>query len=178
MILLLVWLVLKGPPPRYSGLPGVTRSSLLTCFQRLFFSQRLFPKISKIESPKSLKISSFCKKSASKRTHDQGLGKHTFQRGQTSEIDNSYTLSAVFQEAQGSPKEVKMEARMESLGTQNHTNPETRTLEKKATSRDRKKWVHGHLGGGSANALFSIKSHNHPRNRPYRPPGLHDRPQK
>jgi hypothetical protein len=65
-----------------------------------------------------------------------------------------------------------MEARMESLGTQNHKNPETRTLEKKATSRDRKKWVHGHLGGGSANAFFSIKSYNHPRNRPYRPPSL------
>ena len=65
-----------------------------------------------------------------------------------------------------------MEARMESLGTQNHKNPETRTLEKKTTSRDRKKQVHGHLGGGSANARFSIKSHNHPRNRPYRPLGL------
>ena len=99
------------------------------------------------------------------------------QRGQTSKIDNAYTLSAGFKEAQGSQKGVKMEARMESLGTQNHKNPETRTLEKKATSRDRKKWVHGHLGGGSANALFSIKSHHHPRNRPYSAPGLqNDRP--
>jgi hypothetical protein len=50
-----------------------------------------------------------------------------------------------------------MEAKIESLGSQNYKKPETRTLEKTVTSRDRKKWVHGHLGGGSSNALFSIK---------------------
>jgi hypothetical protein len=50
-----------------------------------------------------------------------------------------------------------MEAKMESLGNQKHKNPETGTLKKTATSRDRRKWVHGHLGGGSSNALFSIK---------------------
>ena len=53
------------------------------------------------------------------------------QRGQTSKIDNPYTLSAVFEEAQGSQKVVKMEARMKSLGTQMHKHPETRTLKQK-----------------------------------------------
>ena len=69
-----------------------------------------------------------------------------------------------------------MEAKMESLGTQNHKNPETRTLEKKKhLARPQK--VHGHLRGGSANALFSIKSHHHLRNRLYGAPGLqNDRP--
>ena len=70
-----------------------------------------------------------------------------------------------------------MKARMESLGNQNHNNPETRTLEKKTTSRDRKKWVHGHLGGGVRERTFFNKNHNNPRNRPYGAPGLqNDRP--
>ena len=83
--------------------------------------------------------------------------KTPFQRGQTSEIDNTYTLSAVFREAQCSPKGVKIEARMECLGTQNHKNPETRTLKKTATSRDRKKCIFRHREGSESNDLFSLK---------------------
>ena len=67
-----------------------------------------------------------------------------------------------------------MEARLESLGTQSHKNPQTRTLEEKNTSRDRKKmgpWT----PWGVRERTFFKKSHNHPRNRPYRPPALNDR---
>ena len=41
------------------------------------------------------------------------------KRGQTSKNDDGYTLSAVFEEAQGFQKCSKMDARMESLGTEN-----------------------------------------------------------
>ena len=67
---------------------------------------------------------------------------------------------------------------MECLGTPNHKNPETRTLKKSATSRDRKKCIFGHRGGwGGIERPFFIKNHNHPRNRPYGAPGFqNDRP--
>ena len=45
------------------------------------------------------------------------------KRGQTSKNADNYTLTAVLEEAQGFQKSSKMEARMESLGTENHKNP-------------------------------------------------------
>ena len=66
---------------------------------------------------------------------------------------------------------------MECLGAQNHKNTETRTLKKTATSRDRKKCIFGHRGGGVVERLFFIKNQNSPRNRLYGAPGLqNDRP--
>ena len=122
--------------------------------------------VSTIESPKSFKISKFCKKSVSKRTQDQDLGKDFVSKGSNNEIDNAYTLSAVFRETQCSPKTIKMEATMECVGTQNHKNPATRTFTKTATSWDRKKCIFGLLGGVVERSFFN-KNHNNPRNRPY-----------
>ena len=58
------------------------------------------------------------------------------KRGQTSKNNDSYTLSTVFEEAQGFQKCSKMEARMESLGTEN---PSTlgRTLSQNSFRGDR-----------------------------------------
>ena len=75
LILLLVWLVLRAPPP-YSGLLKFAAA----LFSTPFFSQRLFPKVSKLYSPKSLKTLIFCKISALKRTHDQDLGKNSVSK--------------------------------------------------------------------------------------------------
>ena len=46
---------------------------------------------------------------------------------------------------------------MECLGTQNHKNPEMRTLKKTATSRDRKICILGHRGVGVIEGLLSLK---------------------
>ena len=60
---------------------------------------------------------------------------------------------------------------MESLGTQNHKNPETRTLEKK-TLRETAKSGSMDTLGGVRELTFLIKSEAHPRKRSHRPPGL------
>ena len=65
------------------------------------------------------------------KTHPQSRPpKRLYGRGQTSKIDDSYTLSAVFSEAQGSQKGVKMGAKMEPQGTQTHTKQEKISLKK------------------------------------------------
>ena len=120
MILLLVCLVLRDPHPAsrdYLNLLAALFLSTLICYNdwyerypKLTPQNRLKSKISvKIPSSNALAIKTW-EKTPSKR-------------GQTSKIDDAYTLSAVFKEAQGSQKGVKMEARMESLGTQSHKNP-------------------------------------------------------
>ena len=76
-------------------------------------------------SPGPRKITQFCTNSALKRTRDQDLLKDSLQKGQTFIIDDSYTLSAVFKEAQGSQKGGEMEAKIEYLGTQYHKSHST-----------------------------------------------------
>ena len=68
------------------------------------------------------------------------------KRGQTSKNNDRYTLSAVFEEAQGFQKCSKMDARMESLGTENHKNPPHTELQEKV--------VTVLLWGRSAKTLF------------------------
>ena len=51
--------------------------------------------------------------------------------GPTSKNNDSYTLSAVFEEAQAFQKCLKMDARMESLGIENHKNPPHTELQKR-----------------------------------------------
>ena len=129
----------KGSTP---PLPGITRAYpnlAAALFSNTFFyndwSQK-YLKLTPHNHPKSqISVKNQLQNALTIKTWE----KTPSQGGQASKIDNIYKLSAVFQKAQGSPKGVKMEARMESLGTLNHKNPETRTLGKKTTSRDRKK---------------------------------------
>ena len=65
-------------------------------------------------------------------------------KGQTSEFDDGYTLSAVFPVAQGSQKGAKKHPKMEPLGTQNHK--KTRKMSTRKNSA--KKKAHGHPKGG------------------------------
>ena len=126
---------LRGPQPLVLRLPESTRGTL---FQHPIFNTDLYQKVSKWEpqnSPKSQK---------SAKTHHQNAPtvktcKKTLSgRSQTSEIYDPCTLSAVFSEAQGSQKGVKMEAKMEPQGTQHHTNQEKRALKKHETNNTAK----------------------------------------
>ena len=65
-----------------------------------------------------------------------------------------------------------MLAKMESLGSHKHKNPETRTLEKNSQLMRPQKVGPWTPWGRVCERTFLIKSHNHPRNRPYRPPSL------
>ena len=58
-----------------------------------------------------------CKKTASRR-------------GQTSKNDDSYTVLTVFSEVQDSRNKLKMEAKIEPPGTQNHKKWKKQALEK------------------------------------------------
>ena len=51
-------------------------------------------------------------------------------KGQTSEFDDTYTLSAVFPVAQGSQKGAQKPSKMEPWGTQNHKKTKTNTQKK------------------------------------------------
>ena len=51
-------------------------------------------------------------------------------KGQASEIKDSYTVLKVFSKVQDSQNNVKMYAKMEPPGTQNHKKSKKRTLEK------------------------------------------------
>ena len=65
-----------------------------------------------------------------------------------------------------------MEAKMESLGSQKHTNPETRTLKKNSHLTRPQKVGPWTPWGEVLERTFWDENHNHPRNRPYRAPGL------
>ena len=70
------------------------------------------------------------KKSYSKQPHDQDLKKTASRRGQTSKIDDSYTVLTVFSEIQDSRNGLKMGAKMEPPGTRNHKKSKNNALEK------------------------------------------------
>ena len=84
--------------------------------------------------PKQPKIITNYKNLSSKRTHSQDLQKDSVW-GQTSEIDDSYTLSFVLSEAQRSQKGGKMGAKMEPQGTQNHKKQQPRAIKKTAQNK-------------------------------------------
>ena len=75
-------------------------------------------------------------------------------RGQTSKIDDSYTLSAVFSEAQGHQQGAKMGAKMEPRGTQNHKNPEKRALKKTSKTQHCNKLVTGYISESQSDYFF------------------------
>ena len=79
---------------------------------------------------KQLKIGKF------EKTHHQNAPaiktckKTASRRGQTSKFDNSYTVLTVFSEVQDSRKKLKMGAKIEPPGTQNHEKSKKQALEK------------------------------------------------
>ena len=81
---------------------------------------------------------------------------------------------SVFEEAQGFQKCSKMDARMESLGTESHKIHHIQNSNKKKRSNHKtvKNGLLCAFEGGSAKALFSIKTHIHLRNPENKSPGL------
>ena len=164
----------KGPTPPVLNLPAATCSPV---FEHPDFLQRLVPKVLKMGSPGPRKITQFCTNSALKRTRDQDLLKDSLsRRGQTSIINDSSTLSAVFKKAQGSQKGREMEATIEYLGTQYHKSPEKKTLEKSCKTTTPKRELVCVLGGGPRVTFFlqnSINSSNWAPGLQNGPPCLH-----
>ena len=108
------WSVLRGPQP----VPPVTRITFLDLFVWSLFLMTFW---SQMVSLGELKIAQNRKKSCSRGLSESTLKTVTkidaIWKGQTSEFDDGYTLSAVFLVAHGSQKGVQNSPKMEPRGT-------------------------------------------------------------
>ena len=152
---------LRGPqPPAW----GYSRFPAAPFFSTPIFNNDWYQKVSKWEPQNNQKSQQSTKTHHRNAPTIKTCKKTLSGRGQTSEIHDRYTLSAVFSEAQGSQKGVKMEAKMMSQDTKNHKSREKRTLEKTSKMQHCKKWVSACLWGGPRR-LFSLFFHNDPKKR-------------
>ena len=133
------------PPGRFS-LRSVFRLIFASFLTNPLYNNDWYQKVSTWEpqnSPKS---------QTSKKNHDQNAPtvktckKSLPGKGQTSKSDDSYTLAAVFSKAKGSQEVMKMGAKMEPQGTQNHKKSKKNVLvgfwSKKNTPRNPRSLQH------------------------------------
>ena len=145
----LVFLSFKGPTAPGTVFPAQLAHPFLNTFciifSDLFFYHNWCQQVPNWEPQKSQKSHK------SRQTHHHNASpseasKKTLSgRGQTSKVDHSYTLSDVFSGAQCCQKGLKMEAKMEPQGTQNHKKSKqasTQKNNKNATLQKVGYWVH------------------------------------
>ena len=121
----------KGSTAHYS-LDPVTHFWTLfrITFSDLFFDHNWCQKVPKWEPQKSTKSQKSRKTRHQNAFLSEACKKTPSRRGQTSEFDDSYTLSAVFSEAQGSQKGVEMEPKWSLRAPQITKNQEKWALKK------------------------------------------------
>ena len=83
-----------------------------------------------MEASKQLKITKFRKTHYQNAPTIKTCKKTASRRGQTSKFDDSYTVLTVFSEVQDSRNKLKMGAKIEPPGTQNHKKSKKQALEK------------------------------------------------
>ena len=111
-------------------------------FQDPFIYNDWYQKSSKWEPPNAPKSTKTAKSQHQNAPTVKTCKKTPSGRGQTSEIDDSYTLSYIFPKAQRSQKGCKMEAKIEPQGTQNQKEQKTITsTQRNSTKQHCKKWV-------------------------------------
>ena len=122
---------------------------------------------------KLLKTAKNLKNSSSKCTHGQDRKKSTSEKGQTCEIDYSYTLFTVFQTPRVLKREPKMGAKMKSPGTLNHKDP-IKKRSKKHTKHKTQKCVTGRILTKKVNPFShrARQNHNDPQDLQNRLKGL------
>ena len=117
VVRMLVFFDFKGPPPG-TKLPVLVRNPFLNTFLHYFsepfLSNDWCPKALEMGAQNGPKSQKSHKNPPSKRSIVRTCKKTPLGRGQTSKIDDSYTLSAVFSKAHFSQKVIKMGAKMES----------------------------------------------------------------
>ena len=101
-----------------------------TIFSDLFFDHNWCQKVPKWKSQKSTKSHKSRKTPHQNAFLSEACKKTPSRRGQTSEFDDSYTLSAVFSEAQGSQKGIEMEPKWSLRAPQITKNQEKWALKK------------------------------------------------
>ena len=126
--------LLRGPQPRgrFSSHNSYShfRTLFAPFFPDLFFDHNWCQKVPKWEPQKSTKSQKSRKTPHQNAFLLEACKKTPFGRGQTSEFDDCYTLSAVFSEAQGSRKGVEMEPKWSLRAPKIEKNQEKLALKK------------------------------------------------
>ena len=115
-------------------------STFRIIFSDLFFDHNWCQKVPKWEPQNSTKSQKSRKTRHQNAFLLEACKKTPFGRGQTSEFDDSYTLSAVFSEAQGSQKGVEMEPKWSLRAPQITKNQEKWALKKTLKNNTAKSW--------------------------------------
>ena len=135
---------LKGPTAPLTFFTAWLAFPFLLLFVSFFqtsFLTAIKPESSSNESSQTAKNHEKMRKSHRNTPKVRTCKKSQSGKGQTSEIDNLTTLSAVFPKAQSSQSRAKMEAKMGSSGNQNHEKSATRAPQKTLKRKPTKSWT-------------------------------------
>ena len=149
---------LRGPQPS----TRITRSPIFGHFSHYFFRPVFYhnwcQNVPKWEPQKNTKTHKSRKTPHQNAFLIEACKKTPSRRGQTSEFNDCYTLSAVFSEAQGSQKGVENGAKMEPPGTPNHKKSRKVGIQKNIEKQHCKKWVRGRILLSKRDSFFVSKT--------------------
>ena len=174
----------KGPTASQSGSPALSCTPCFHHFSHLFFRLVFYhnwcQKVPTWEPQKSTKSYKSRKTPHQNALLIEACKKTPSGRGQTSEFDDGYTLSAVFSGAQGSEKGVEMELKWSLRAPQISKNQEKWALKNTSKNNTAKSGLlvdFDFKRGGPLSHRERLQNHTNPRYLENGSPGFQNEPQ-